>query len=82
MQKINYKNWLLTSYICALLYIGTAYHYLNLQQYNFLLSVITAIILITIVSLIIHLQNKKILLILALVVTLFYILINLFFVFN
>jgi len=82
MQKINYRNWLLTSYICSLLYIGTAYHYIKLQQYNFLLAIIIAIILITIVSLIIHFQNRKILLILALAVTLFYILINLFLVFN
>lgn len=81
MQKINYKNWLLTSYICTLLYIGSAYHYIKLQQYNFLLAIITAIVLITIVTLIIHFQNKKILLITSLITTMFYILINLFLLF-
>lgn len=81
-MKINYTNWLLTTYIGSLLYIGSAYHYLNIQQDNFLLAIILVFIALLILGLILHLQNRKILLITALVVTIFYIVINITLAFN
>lgn len=75
-MHIQPLKWLLTSYILSLLYIGSAYHYMNLLKQNFLLTTAVAVLAITAISLIIHTQNKKILSITALVATIFYIVIN------
>lgn len=81
-MKIHYKNWLLTSYIGSLLYIGSAYHYLNVLRYNFLLAIILVLIIMFTLGLLLHFQNQKILFVTALVITLFYIAINMILLFN
>ena len=81
-MMINYKNWLLTTYISSLLYIGSAFHYLSLLSDNFFLATISVIVAMLVLSLVLHFQNRKVLLITALVVTIFYIVINVTLLFN